>query len=61
MYALNIDKGSHKETRNAACQDSYYAFLYARDIDKCLTEETWLAIKGTQYEEEYRRMFNYDF
>ena len=46
-----------EDTRKASCQRPYSAFEYARDIDKCPMEETWLAIKGTQYEEEYRKIF----
>jgi len=41
-----------------ACKKSSLAYYYARNVDKELREETWLAVKGTEYEEEYKKFFN---
>ena len=35
MYAQFVDKCSRDDTRVAACKDSYWAYLYAKYIDKC--------------------------
>ena len=56
-YAYYVDKCPREDTRKAACRNTQWTYYYARDIDKCPMEETWLAIKGTQYEEEYRKIF----
>ena len=55
-YALLIDKCPRDNTREAACKDSLYAYCYALEIDKCFREDTWMAVKGTEYEEKYKRI-----
>ena len=57
-YALEIDTGPVDITREIACKNAFFAYLYAQDIDKCIREDTWLAVKGTGYEKEYRKFFN---
>jgi hypothetical protein len=32
--------------------------MYAINVDKCFTEETWLAVKDSQYKETYKDFFN---
>ena len=53
-----MDKGPNKDTRKAACKNSEWAYHYALNVDKCFTKETWLAVKGTKYEEKYKKTFN---
>ena len=55
-YAKEVDMCPHEETRKAACKDSLYAYCYALEIDKCFREDTWMAVKGTEYEEKYKRI-----
>jgi hypothetical protein len=57
-YALDVDKCSQEDTRNAACGDPRWAFEYAKNIDKCPLEDTWQAVKGTEYEKTYNQFFN---
>ena len=44
--------------RKFACQSSYYAYWYAKYLDKEFHEDTWEAVKGTKYEEEYNKFLN---
>ena len=57
-YARDVDKCSRDDTREAACKKSFFAYFYAQDVDKCIRIDTWLAVKGTGYEKEYRKFFN---
>jgi hypothetical protein len=57
-YAKNIDKHARDDTREAACTKSFEAYLYARDVDEELRIDTWLAVKNTEYENKYRKLFN---
>ena len=57
LYARDVDKCPREDTRNAACKESKWAYWYVKEVDGSFHEETWLVIYGTEYEEEYRRMF----
>ena len=57
-YAKNIDRGPHKDTREAVCENPKYAYLYAKDVDKDFHEDTWEAVKNTKFEEEYNKFLN---
>jgi len=57
-YAVDVDKYPRDDTRNAACKDPEYAYEYAKYVDKGFHEDTWLAVKGTEYEKEYKKAFN---
>ncbi len=39
-YKYALENGPDKKTREIACQDPYYAYLYASDIDKYPRKET---------------------
>jgi len=36
LYARNIDRAPHDDTRAAACRDVEWAYKYARDVDRVL-------------------------
>ena len=57
-YAKEIDRRPYRKTREAVCKNPEYAYLYAKDVDKESSNETWMAVKNTKYEEEYRKLFN---
>jgi len=39
-YELAKKEGLSGKTRKTACEDSWHAYLYARDIDKCARDDT---------------------
>ena len=39
-YEFALVHGPSKDTREIACEDSKYAYWYARDIDKCSRDDT---------------------
>ena len=55
-YALKY--GPSDETRRIACEDPKYAYYYATEVDKELKDETWDAVKKTEWEEKYLAFFN---
>jgi hypothetical protein len=57
FYAIYIDKCPKDETRKGASKKAIWANAYARDVDKGFHQETWDAVKGTKYEEEYKNFF----
>jgi hypothetical protein len=56
LYASNIDQCPRNDTREAACKNSCFAYLYAKDIDAKPTKETWLSVKNTEHEEDYKKI-----
>ena len=56
-YARDVDKGPRDDTRTAACLTPLRAHWYARYVDEGFHEETWGAVRDSQYAEEYRRDF----
>ena len=40
LFALEIDKGPHQETRKAVCQEPYFAYRYALKVDKEPRDDT---------------------
>jgi len=57
-YARDVDQKPRKDTRKAACKDPEYAYAYAKNVDKGFHEDTWEAVKGTEYEKEYNYSLN---
>jgi len=59
-YALKVNELPlpKEKIRVVACKDPKYAYLYAKDVDKNFHEDTWMAVEGTKYEEEYNRFLN---
>ena len=57
-YALDVDKCPREDTREAACREAKYAYEYAIKVDKEAQIDTWLAVKDTEYEREYKKIFN---
>ena len=60
FFAYNYTKkieGPHEDTRKAACKESETAYLYAEDVDKGFHEDTWEAVKNTEFEEKYKNNF----
>ena len=55
-YADDIDKCSRDDTRKAACKDPEYAYWYAKDVDKCKHPDTEQAVKGSSFEEDYKKI-----
>lgn len=50
--------GSSDKIKKIACQDPQYAFLYAKNIDKGPSDQTWDAVVGSKYEKEYKKFLN---
>ena len=57
LYAK--ENGPDEETRLVSCKDPIYAFLYAKEVDKCIREDTkeaasldWIAKYGYDVFEE---------
>jgi len=38
-----------------ACGNPHYAYRYALKVDKGFQNETWAAVQGTEWEEDFRR------
>jgi len=58
LYARDIDKKPRDDTRDAACKNSEHAYFYTIVVDKEFKENTWLAVKNTEYEEKYELLLN---
>ena len=54
-YAFETDKHPRDDTRKACCKDPYWAYAYARDVDYKPKRATREAVKGTCYEDSYKR------
>lgn len=52
-YAKKIDKGPRDDTRTGACKDSIFACNYAKEVDQCFHQDTWNAVKGSYWEQDY--------
>lgn len=46
-------EGPADDTRMTACENPEYAYNYAKDIDGSYTEETWNAVKGSEFMQKY--------
>jgi hypothetical protein len=57
-YEYALEYGPSDETRKIICENSEYAYFYAKYIDKCFREDTWMAVKNTEYEEKYNQFLN---
>jgi len=55
FYAKYIDKSPRDDTRLAACKFPKYAYWYANDVDKCKHPDTANAVKGSDFEEDYKK------
>jgi hypothetical protein len=54
-YAQYVDKKPTKETRIAACKDSFFAYCYAHNVDEKPIDETRIAAyKDLNWAEEYK-------
>lgn len=59
-YAQYVDNFNLKQTRTATCKSPKWAYWFARYVDFERHEETWKAVQGTEWEQDYLNFVGID-